>query len=391
MSNILEKSEDSNITLGQPRAGSFEPKRVSRAKTFRHKAYKFYKDNIVYRLFWGRSNLYRKFIHISFFGLTTLIVLTGFSNQFFAQSEKQKVITTSNLTIGNVDALEQGGSIQTILLAESTRGFKVIDYTVVEGDTFDTISAKFGVTIDRIKLSNLNVIGYYDDNPKVGVTLKIPEINGILIEVKSGDTFDSIMSRLTKGERLDVIEINNLKGPEFTMATGDLILVPDGLVNPPAPPVPVAIIGSAPPPAPIPSPGEAVFAGVSFIDPLSHPDCGGYAYSRGFSSWHQGVDLAKWNGCPIRASAAGTVTFAGWSSGGQGFMVRIDHGSGVQTEYFHGNGSIWVSAGQSVFQGQDIMQMGCTGFCTGTHLHLTMMYNWVLIDPAPYIPYWRSY
>jgi murein DD-endopeptidase MepM/ murein hydrolase activator NlpD len=127
---------------------------------------------------------------------------------------------------------------------------------------------------------------------------------------------------------------------------------------------------------------------VQFVNPLSNPGCAGYIQSRGF--WgiyaHNGVDLAKNGGCPVRAAAEGDVIFAGWSDYGEGYNVRIYHGNGVQTSYYHGE-TIWVSVGDHVTAGQEIMYMGCTGNCSGTHVHLGLRLDGTFIDPSPYIPY----
>ena len=94
-----------------------------------------------------------------------------------------------------------------------------------------------------------------------------------------------------------------------------------------------------------------------------------------------------WPGCPISAIASGKVVYAGWSQYGEGYNVRIDHGGGIVSHYYHGNGDIWVKTGDHVEQGQLIMFMGTTGNSTGVHLHLSLFKDNVAVDPAPYIPY----
>ncbi|MEU6076373.1 M23 family metallopeptidase [Micromonospora sp. NPDC047074] len=74
------------------------------------------------------------------------------------------------------------------------------------------------------------------------------------------------------------------------------------------------------------------------------------------------------NGRPILASYAGTVTFAGWTSGG-GWYVTIDHGGGWRTSYAHMIESPMVRAGQWVSTGQQLGRVGSTGNSTGPHLH----------------------
>ncbi len=123
-----------------------------------------------------------------------------------------------------------------------------------------------------------------------------------------------------------------------------------------------------------------------FSNPLSHPGCAGYTYSRGFTGYHRGVDLAKGSGCPIRAIATGKVEYAGWSPLA-GFNVRIDHGGGITSIYMHGNGTFWVNAGDRVQQGQEIMYMGTTGNSTGVHLHVELRKDGYAVNPAGFIPY----
>ncbi len=120
---------------------------------------------------------------------------------------------------------------------------------------------------------------------------------------------------------------------------------------------------------------------------MQDPRCAGYVESRGFLSYHNGVDLAMWPGCPISAIASGIVVYAGWSEYGEGYNVRIDHGGGIVSHYYHGNGDIWVKKGDHVEQGQLIMFMGTTGNSTGVHLHLSLFKDNVAVDPAPYVPF----
>ena len=83
---------------------------------------------------------------------------------------------------------------------------------------------------------------------------------------------------------------------------------------------------------------------------------------------HKGIDVANNVGTPIVASREGRVIFAGWSSGGYGYLVEILHPDGSRSLYAH-NSSLEVRKGQSVRQGQMISRMGSTGRSTGPHLH----------------------
>lgn len=83
---------------------------------------------------------------------------------------------------------------------------------------------------------------------------------------------------------------------------------------------------------------------------------------------HRGIDIAGPIGTPIVAAADGRVTYAGWNSGGFGYLVEIQHPDGSLTLYAHNN-RILVQVGQEVEQGQQISEMGSTGYSTGPHLH----------------------
>lgn len=84
-------------------------------------------------------------------------------------------------------------------------------------------------------------------------------------------------------------------------------------------------------------------------------------------------------GTPIFAADGGTVVRAGYF-GGYGNCIDIDHGNGVVTRYGH-NSSLYVSAGEKVYKGQEIAAMGSTGNSTGPHLHFEIIINGSPIDP----------
>lgn len=113
--------------------------------------------------------------------------------------------------------------------------------------------------------------------------------------------------------------------------------------------------------------------------------CSPYAFEPYNSSlgcnYHNGIDLASPSYTPIVASAAGTVTAAGWCDCGLGYYVMIDHGNGYKTTYGHMAEQPYVSVGQRVSQGQTIGPMGSTGLSTGPHVHFVVEYNGVDIDP----------
>ena len=83
---------------------------------------------------------------------------------------------------------------------------------------------------------------------------------------------------------------------------------------------------------------------------------------------HQGIDIAADVGTPVYAAADGVVEYSDWNSGGYGNLVDVRHADGSMTRYGHLNRSL-VHPGQHVRQGEQIAEMGSTGYSTGPHLH----------------------
>src|SRR5579862_6982299 len=103
-----------------------------------------------------------------------------------------------------------------------------------------------------------------------------------------------------------------------------------------------------------------------------------------WGGFHPGIDIGVPEGTPIHAAAAGTVIYCGWESG-YGNLVVIDHHNGLATAYAH-QSRIASSCGENVSQGQVICYSGCTGFCTGPHLHFEVRVNGTPVDPLGYLP-----
>ena len=102
------------------------------------------------------------------------------------------------------------------------------------------------------------------------------------------------------------------------------------------------------------------------------------------STFHEGVDIAGDYGTPISATAAGTVTQAGWV-GGYGYLVEVKHADGIVTRYGH-NSAVLVYEGQHVDQGSMIALMGSTGNSTGPHCHYEVRINGEAVDPMYFLP-----
>ena len=116
------------------------------------------------------------------------------------------------------------------------------------------------------------------------------------------------------------------------------------------------------------------------IWPVSGPVTSGFGPRWG--RMHTGIDISAGTGTAIRAAKGGTVISAG-SNGGYGLAVVVDHGGGLSTLYAHMS-SMSVSGG-SVSQGDVLGKVGCTGSCTGPHLHFETRVGGSPQNPMSYL------
>jgi murein DD-endopeptidase MepM/ murein hydrolase activator NlpD len=98
---------------------------------------------------------------------------------------------------------------------------------------------------------------------------------------------------------------------------------------------------------------------------------------------HTGLDFRGNMGDPIRVTADGTVTSAGWS-GGYGKMVEVNHGNGLATRYGHLS-EIDVKVGDKLRIGQTVGRLGSTGRSTGPHLHYETRIDGEAVDPQKFL------
>ena len=127
--------------------------------------------------------------------------------------------------------------------------------------------------------------------------------------------------------------------------------------------------------------------GGQLLWPAAGPMTSGYGYRThpifGDTRMHTGIDIGAPYGAPVIAADAGSVLFAGVMSG-YGNAIVVDHGGGLSTTYNHLSAFV-VSSGQSVGRGSQIGSVGCTGYCTGPHLHFEVRVNGSPVDPMPYL------
>jgi len=123
------------------------------------------------------------------------------------------------------------------------------------------------------------------------------------------------------------------------------------------------------------SPVAAAFNSSSYgwrIDPFN-----------GSKAFHEGLDFTAATGTPIYAAAGGIVSTAEQTPD-YGKIVKIDHGSGLETRYAHAS-RLMVKAGDRVEKGQKVAEVGSTGRSTGPHLHYEIRLNGNPLDPRKYL------
>jgi murein DD-endopeptidase MepM/ murein hydrolase activator NlpD len=112
-----------------------------------------------------------------------------------------------------------------------------------------------------------------------------------------------------------------------------------------------------------------------YIAPVNAPITSGYGGRThpvlGTYKVHEGVDFGAACGAPVHAAADGKVVAVEHNSA-SGNRVKVDHGNGVITGYYHMQ-SFHTSVGATVSQGDVVGYVGSTGRSTGCHLHFAKM------------------
>lgn len=237
-----------------------------------------------------------------------------------------------------------------------------INYKVQSGDTFYELSHNFNIPIPVLMDWNPDVT---PSNLKVGQTLKIPLVSGILYKPTKSMT----LSTLAKYFFIDPEEITAINPTVgLSIAANKEIFVPVGKVN------------------------TSFTQLADFVWPVYgsitsefgwrlHP-----IYKK--NMYHSGIDIGVPQGTPVFAARGGTVKYAGWKSD-YGNLIIIDHG-GYQTYYAHLS-KINVYVGLRVEKGDFIARSGNTGTSTGPHLHFEVRKNDELQDPVAYLPRTNTY
>jgi len=244
----------------------------------------------------------------------------------------------------------------------------ILTYTVTKGDNLYSIAEAFGVSISTIsannKISNPHLI-----HP--GQELVFPQVSGLLYTVKEGDELEEIAKKYKVDA--ETIWFANALESQALEADTQLVLPGAKLPTPPKPPMVASRSGSV---------SLANISMPGFIWPLVGRISSGFGM-RG-SRFHAGIDITGKTGKPIVAAASGRVVSCGWR-GSYGYMVQVEHNSGVATLYAHAS-KILVRKGDWVEKGQTIAHVGSTGYSTGPHLHFEVRVNGKQVNPRVLLP-----
>lgn len=207
--------------------------------------------------------------------------------------------------------------------------------TTAEGDTVDSLAAKFGVSADTIRWEN----NLGSANPPAGTSLRILPVTGLTYTVAAGDTAATVASKFqTTAEDVSAYNDVEVKG----LPAGTKIIVPNGI----KPSAPVAAKRRA-------STGSTStafsFGGSSVLyagNRYAYGYCTYYAYNRRAAAGH--VIGSNWGNASTWASLARASGFAVDKNPRAGDVFQTAGGWGGYghvgyVESVNGDGSITVS------------------------------------------------
>ncbi|MDR2110588.1 MAG: M23 family metallopeptidase [Spirochaetaceae bacterium] len=229
-------------------------------------------------------------------------------------------------------------------------------YTVQSGDNISQIAKDFGLNMDTL-LSVNNI-----QHPRliqIGQTLRVPNQDGIVYQVKPGNTLEGVAEKYRVDAR-SILTANELFSETLKGNTGLFL-----------------------PGARLPSAELLEITGDLFLWPVRGYITSPYGYRispfTGARQFHSGIDIGAPHGTPVKAAMSGRVSAAGYDNTFGNYVV-ITHHSGYRTLYGHMS-VIRVKAGAYAGAGERIGDVGSTGLSTGSHLHFTVYKNGMTINP----------
>ena len=233
-------------------------------------------------------------------------------------------------------------------------------YRIAADDDLTGLAERFGITVDTI--ISFNDIRRERDLQE-GLDIVVPSHSGIRYTVRRGDNLSRVAAR--HGVSLDAtLTVNDLSSALIT--PGQTLLIPGAMLSENAR---NRVLGQLFVP---PARGRISSSYGQRTDPFT-----------GLRKFHNGIDIVNDRGTPVVASMSGTVAMVGYN-GNYGRYLILRHAEGFQTLYAHLDRA-QVSPGDRVRQGQQVGEMGDTGYSAGSHLHFSIFLNGTHVDPKKYM------
>ncbi len=311
--------------------------------------------------------------------LLTAVVMSGYSaidhNPSFSLGPRTAAVNAeaaySGGPAGDVSMGRDGTIIKPVSIPSSALpNRQPIVYTLMPGDSLESVAAAFRVRLRDITWSNPGLRLPL----KAGKTLRLPPVPGVVVVARSGDSPASLAASYGV-DSSTIIGFNHINDQQLTPGATLVIPVDPALGPNLSTGVPADPIAAGQLLCPIA--GSHIIQGFGPTSFALEPSFGGYAH------FHTGVDLIAEYGTPIVAAAGGKVTGVGFS-GAFGLRVEITDSFGLVEIYAHMQ-EVTVDVGKPVQQGQKIGLVGSTGLSIGAHLHMQLEVGGVPTSPTPLV------
>ncbi len=296
--------------------------------------------------------------------------------QIIGTSTEETIEIFDPQILSNADALLKPELPSTLETPEERKN--IVEYIVEAGDVLGMIADKFNVSINTILWANN--LGY-TSRIRPGDRLKILPISGVIHKVASGDSISAI-ARKYSVDAGKILEFNKL-ADENSIKKGQELIIPGGVIRQTQ--SSTSLVRNS---VPVLSPYSLKNIFTPSKEQYSQPSkflwpTPGKRITQYYHLGHHAIDIGAPKGTPIYSIEKGKVILSGWSTG-YGYNIIVDHGNGQKSRYAHFS-KLYVKTGASVARGQQLGEMGSTGYSTGPHLHIEIIVNGVKVNPLKYI------
>lgn len=252
--------------------------------------------------------------------------------------------------------------VPTVVAPRLPTGIVYASHTVREGENLDTIAAQYSLDKETIisvnAIKNLSLV-------RAGEVLSIPDRNGQLYTVQSGDSLSIITNRYNSTLGWKTLqELNGLNSE--VIHPGQKLFIPSALVG-----------------------ADGSFASFNrFVKPAVGRLTGLYGQMVKYGNSEeivklQGIWIEGVAGSTVQASGSGVVVDAGNDPEALGRFVVISHADGYRTTYGHLE-SLTVKVGDQVRQGDPLGTVGSTGRIGKTTLFFSLEQEGTALNPADF-------